>query len=129
MIMRRVKFKVVSINHTGVRNSLYAEGSYNLLYPKGAIVRARENTLGVAVFQTRQDALDFCSHRDFISSNMIIRVCPIGRGKNVNYVSRSTQYHNLDIFYAHVKGDTLEFGDTMRPPFGTIFYPAVEVLD
>jgi len=123
--MRRVKFKVVSVSH-GRRYSAYAEGNYNLYYLKDEIVRAREGTLGIAVFRTRYFAERFCSERSMVNRLKIIRVRPVGRGKNVRIISRFTCPSSLNRFYERYRPYSIK---TMNPPCGTMFYPAVEVLE
>ena len=123
--MRRIKFKVVHIDYRGIRTSAYAEGSYSLCYLQGTIVRARRNTVGVAVFRTRRDAERFTSHFSVFRRLKIIRVRPIGRGKTVNIISYFTSPYSLASFYKRVSHSV----ETRKPPPGTIFYPAVEVLE
>lgn len=116
--MKRVKFKVV---RRGRRLSLFAEGSYRLEYLKGSIVRARRGTLGVAVFKTRKQAEDFQEKYMFLE---IIHVRPIGRGRTVRSICSDPSEIQLDTFYYG------EIPVRISPvPSGTIFYPAVEVLD
>ena len=122
--MRKVKFKVVHIETRGFRTSAYAEGDYSLDYPKGAIVRARVGTLGVAVFQTRQQARRFTQCFSGFRTLRVIRVRPVGSGKAIKVLSYFTSAVSIDSFYQ--KDSRVE---TRKPPPGTIFYPAVEVLD
>jgi len=126
--MRRVKFKAVRV--VGERRvSAYARGAYCLNYLKDSVVRAREETLGIAVFGRRSDAEKFC-YRTVTKFN-IIRVLPVGRGRTVEMVSQST--YMLDIFYSDiVKHHRIPRDPNlilMKPPRGTIFYPAVEVIE
>ncbi len=121
--MRKVKFKVVNINCSGRRFSAFAEGSYSLQFPKGSIVRAREETLGVSVFKTRKQAESF-QNRYFLLK--IIRVCPIGQGKTVKLICSDTREFDLDAYYS-ISGNMIVRKSLV--PTGTIFYPAVEVLD
>ena len=127
--MRRIKFKVVrTIGEQ--RISVYAQGSYNLYYPKDAIVRAREGTLGVAVFGRKIEAERFCSRCSGTDIFEIVRVLPIGRGKTVKNLSRSQSMYMLDIFYGSKEINRSCYHLTlMEPPLGTMFYPAVEVLE
>ena len=128
--MRRIKFKAVRVIGK-LRVSAFAKGYYYLDYPKGAIVRAREGTLGIAVFGRRSEAVKFCRVKFGNNSFEIVRVLPIGRGRNVKKVSRSQSAYMLDIFYGAVQNTQL-YSDSftsMLPPPGTIFYPAVEVIE
>ena len=120
--MRRVKFKVVRI-YNGRRCSIFAEGSYHLEYPKGVIVRAREETCGVAVFRTKKQAEAF---RDNYLNLTIIHVRPVGRGRNVRSICTDPSENQLDAFYRERRQNVVSESDV--PP-GTIFYPAVRVLD
>jgi len=120
--MRRVKFKVIRI-YNGRRYSTFAEGSYSLEYPKGTIVRAREETRGVAVFRTKKQAEYF---RDNYINLTIIHVRPIGRGRDVRLICSDPSESQLNAFYRDRVQNFVMVSDV--PP-GTIFYPAVEVLD
>ena len=122
--MRKVKFKVVHVDYKGIKTSAYAQGSYSLCYSQGTIVRARRNTVGVAVFQTRRDAERFVSCFSGFRKLKIIRVRPVGRGKTVNIISHFTNPDTLASFYIRVHSV-----ETRKPPPGTIFYPAVEVIE
>ena len=124
--MRRVKFKVVSVDRKGNRNSAFASGKYNLNYPKDSIVRAGEETLGVAVFQTRKRAERFIENCVAISPLQIIRVRPVGRGVIVTLVCDPATEFEISIFYNKEPG---LYCSRISPPSGTIFYPAVEVLE
>jgi len=126
--MRRAKYKAVRVmGHR--RFSAYACGIYSLDYLKNSIVRARKGTLGIAVFGRKIDAEKFCQGTNF----EIIRVLPIGRGENVKAISNSQSDYMLDIFYRLLErfhgiprgSDIIP----MNPPRGTMFYPAVEVID
>lgn len=123
--MRRVKFKVVSIYFNNERHSVYATGNYDLEYPKGSIVKAREETYGIAVFKTREQAVFFIMARRS-KSHLILRVCPIGQGKTIKSVCTNPSEFSLDSFYCMSR--TYDVAE-LPPPRGTIFYPAVEVLD
>jgi len=123
--MRKVKFKVVDF-YKSKRCSLYARGNYRLIYSEGTIVRARKGTLGVAVFETRKQAVD-CHDSNF---HKIIRVVPIGRGRTVDTISRDLNPSSFNDFYVCMKKGYYTFDvETMKPPSGTVFYPAVKVLE
>ena len=119
--MRRIKFKVVYVSNGGKRYSVLAGGNYRLDYSENSIVRAREGTLGVAVFKTRKQADAFHKGRP---NQEIICVRPVGRGKTVKSVCGNQSEIELDNFY-----DKRLMSLTILPPLGSIFYPAVEVLD
>ena len=124
--MRRVKFKVVSVDSEGKRHSAFTRGNYSLDYPENSIVRARKGTLGVAVFKTRIQAERFLTSATRCVL-IIIRVYPVGRGKNVKFVCDYPMELTLNNFYNKEEGEHLYI--PMKPPPGTIFYPAVEVLE
>ena len=119
--MRRVKFKMVYVDSRGRRHSAFASGKYNRNYSKGATVRAREGTLGVAVFKTKKQAEAF--QGKIGTHYKIISVLPIGRKKTVEYICNAQSERSLDFFYNE------KLGANLVPPPGTIFYPAVEVLE
>ena len=121
--MRKVKFKAVGIGFRGRRYSAFAQGKYSLEFPKGVIVQGVKGTLGVSVFKTRKQAELFQEDHSFLE---IIRVRPIGRGRNVKLICSDPSEYNLFIFYREEKLTTVI---ESRVPLGTIFYPAVEVLD
>jgi len=127
--MRRVKFKVV--RKIGERRfSAYVRGAYRLNYSKDAIVRAKEGALGVAVFGRKEEAKTFCDRRSFFK---IVRVLPVGRGRTVKVISNNQSDRLLDIFYRYIaKYQGIPRSSIlipMAPPRGTMFYPAVEVLE
>lgn len=126
--MRRVKFKAVRI--MGERRfSAYACGDYCLNYLKNSIVRARRGTIGIAVFGRKGEAKKFCEGTNF----EIIQVLPVGRGKTVKVISGKQSDNMLDFFYRCLERHQGIPRDSdfipMAPPRGTMFYPAVEVLD
>jgi len=125
-IMRRVKFKVVTIDSRGRRESAFAGGRYSLEYPKGKVVRAKEGTLGVAVFETWEQAEDFRVSR---LCQKTIHVRPVGRGKTVEIICFAAHEEELDVFYSKKYRDRKRDLTMKEIPTGTIFYPAVEVLD
>ena len=122
--MRRVKFKVVSVINGGERCSAFAKGIYNLFYPKGTTVTAREESLGVAVFKTKRQAKTFIEGARRDLPLKIIRVRPVGRGKIVDNIAAAGGSYTLKLFYRE-SGYLYK----VKPPLGTVFYPAVEVLD
>ena len=122
--MRRVKFKVIDIKFGSGRHSAFAKGKYELEYPVGTIVRCVEGTFGVSVFKTKRQAESFRSRRTFLK---VIRVCPIGRGKTIRILSSHISELGLKNFY--IKKEYTSRGDGRIAPSGTIFYPAVKVLD
>jgi len=125
--MRRVKYKVVSVDLRGGRRySAFAEGRYSLEYPKGETVGAKEGTLGVAVFETWEQAEGF---RVSSLHQKTIHVRPVGRGKTVKNICFVACEEDLDVFYSKKYRDRKRDPTMKEIPTGTVFYPAVEVLD
>ena len=121
-----IKYKVVGLF---TRCSCFAQGKYRLFYGENTTVISRKETFGIAVFEREYQAKNFIEtmfgNDDFVKkSHKIIHVKPIGRGKHHCFVS-STQFDfDLDRFYNHGS-----YCEKIKVPPGTIFYPAVEVLD
>ena len=130
--MRKIKFKVVMVDGLGCRTSYYAQGKYSKIYNKGEVVTAEKHTIGIAVFKTKQYAEKF-QDRGYVGQ--IIRVEPIGRGKTFSLINGSQGESSLDSFYQKLTKwpsyyDYFNFTtNKITPPEGTIFYPAVKVLD
>ena len=125
--MRKVKFRLVIVDSKGRRHSIFARDSYDLEYPVGSIVRAREETLGVSVFKTKKQAEKFRG-KYFEPHFKMIRVRPIGCGKVVKLICTNQNEIDLNVFYRRNLYRSIVEA-TQTPPPGTIFYPAVEVLD
>lgn len=101
------------------RHSCSARGYFGLYYAKGTTVEALPGTLGIMVFDTWRHAADFMGR-----NRTIIMVKAIGQGKNCPLVSGWTDEFDLKRFYAKEQ----RFVAKIKPPLGTICYPAVEVL-
>lgn len=124
--MRKVRFKVVITNR---RISYYAQGKYCKIYNKGETVTAEKHTIGIAVFKRKQNAEKFIDRHVV---GQIITVEPIGRGKTFSLVFGSQDEDSLNFFYHELSKcpKFLDFAiNRSITPKGTIFYPAVEVLD
>ena len=123
--MKKVKFKVVKIDSSGRRLSVFVQGKYELEYPKYAIVVAKKETLGIAVFRTMREAYRFINLSKLsLQRCKIIHVYPHGRGKTGKIICGTQLESELDNFYKNKKLTCVN-----KAPLGTIFYPAVEVLD
>ena len=109
-------YKVVTSN----RNSIYAKGSYCVKYPVGALVRAKEGTLGLMVFPEREDAEWF--QHDIISANIILKVEVCGEGIVPEFISEGITGSSLDLFYLGGLCST-------SPPIGTECYRELRVLE
>lgn len=124
--MRKTRFKVVITNR---RISYYAQGKYCKIYNKGEIVTAEKHTIGIAVFKRKQNAEKFLDRHVV---GQIITVEPIGRGKTFDFVFGSQDEDSLDFFYRELLEcpKFLDFAiSRTTTPKGTVFYPAVKVLD
>ena len=90
-------------------------------YLKNTIVKADPTTLGIFLFKTKKNAEDFTKNtRGWI----ILKVKTVGEGKKPKEISGSISIRGLTEFY-----DNSETAKTEFMPFGTICYPAVEVLE
>lgn len=117
------------------RASCFAGGKYCKFYHKDTIVEAEPGTLGLMVFDTKKDALDFSRHTSCEKGgHLILEVQPIGKGKRPMKICSHFLEDRVDNYYAHQKLSFFERRksilrvDTIRPPKGTICYPAVKVL-
>lgn len=122
---RKVKFKVVSRH----RQSCYAggyhyQGRYCRTYNVGRVVTAEPGTLGLMVFLRKKDAEAFISHTGVLHGPAkILRILPIGRGKNIDRICPTQNEVDLNLFYKVPNYCTIS-----APP-GTMGYPAVKMLD
>jgi hypothetical protein len=100
---------------------------YARKYPKGEKVYAFEDTLGIMVFRTKKSAEEFASSfNKWVEKPklIIIRVKPIGMGKNISHISRKITTCDLDKFYSFNKPTLIT-----EPPNNTMGYPGVLVID
>jgi hypothetical protein len=124
-----VKFKVVTTNgrwSTMTAITMERKGRYVLQYPKGAIVKARPNTVGIMVFKDYRRAESFLKSMRMTGILKIIRVKPIG----ICYIpSRiSSGCHDAAIYGFYADEYTVHKAG-ITPPTGTECYDAVEVLE
>lgn len=96
---------------------------YSRVYKKGTVVREVPGSVGIMTFATFKRAEEFRGGRRYQKT---IRVLPIGRKKNVKWIScyiRSSE--GVDRFYRnknkHIRGSS--------PPSGTCCYKAVRVVE
>ena len=123
----KYKYKVVSATNKSA--VLYYQNKYCLEYEIGEITEAIEGTLGIMVFDTVADAVNFMNMVLCSSRYKILRVIPKGRGKRPKEIARSIGTWDLEgFYYRYMNSDdpTLVWSVT-APPLGTICYPAVLV--
>uniref|UniRef100_A0A6M3JIJ6 Uncharacterized protein n=1 Tax=viral metagenome TaxID=1070528 RepID=A0A6M3JIJ6_9ZZZZ len=109
---------------TDSRESAFAEGKFSLKYIKGNITKAKKETLGIMVFDTKRNAEAFLHCSIYCRGQKIIRVLPIGNGKRPKYIAENCSALGIQRFYNPLK---VIFGGV--PPNGTICYSAVRVMD
>lgn len=145
--MRKVKFKIVKVIRKSIKvaksnlNSYYvscfAEGRYQRAYENNEIVEAEPGSLGIMVFEKRNQATEFITNHDLFPHSLLIKhVLPIGKGKKPPLISKLMNQEGLHEFYyryAHFKKEwitvPLKTTPLNTPPEGTMCYPAVRVLD
>ncbi len=122
-------WKVTDIN----RNSIFAKDEYRLSYQKDTIVKALPGTLGIMLFDTEHNANAFAGCRAHLLSSgitipseppKIIRVESIGVEFIPSLIATSASAGELDCYYRN--DPPIYF---IKPPRGTVCYPAVKVLD
>ena len=130
-----IRYKVVSSKDNRSSCSLAPDGNeYIKYYRKGETVKANKGTLGIFVFKTKKQANNFIKNRrDNEGSYFILKVKSIGKGESPKFVCGcplllmliwdTSKY--LNQFYKYGEKSNLQ----MKPPEGTICYPAVKVLE
>ncbi len=120
-----IKYKVVKNRRSCI---ISPRTKYCLRYIKGRTIRARPETLGIMVFETKEQT------RSFMLSNHlwkqtgvdVIEVKPVGRKlklKLISVIEYGYETEILNKFYRY----PLEYGHHNFPD-GTQCYPAVKVL-
>jgi len=123
--MRKPIWKIIK-KHTRSSAVLSPYSRYAIKYPKGEIVKAPADSLGIFCFKTQKRAKEFIrphAHKNYL----FIKVEPIGRGVSPKKIN--TLYFRLDLQGQLIPGWTLSKNNTENPPEGTICYPAVKVLE
>lgn len=119
-----IRWKIVTKNRSSC--ILTSHCKYRKVYKKGEIVKGGRGTLGIFCFKTKTDAINF--ENCIVGNYLIIKVKPIGKGKNPKSILSILPYTNInnlmDKFYKN-----LDFVLRQKPPVGTICYPAVKVLE
>lgn len=136
---RRPRYKVIKRK---TRTSALINGNcnYALVYNKGEVVKAREDSLGIFTFKSKlsaeswifslaayKDTAETFQYTDEIeryaySLWKIIKVIPIGKGKEIHLVANDVDAETLHAFY--------ELKEQVNfPPPSTICYKAVYVVE
>ena len=122
--MMKKAYKVVTPDR---RSFIVAKGSkFCLRYPKGKTVHTIPDTPGVAVFDTWGNADYFRENK----RSLILTVKPIGRGTRLDEIAWINKGNSSRDCTQSIKQFLTNQNYIGRgTPEGTIFYPAVEVLD
>jgi len=127
--MGGVKYKVVAIGRTGKMHSVYAKGEYCLEYARGKITHAPKETWGISVFETERDAQKFIVYYGLYSRQMeVVKVKTFGRGIRRKCIANPDDYSIIKRWWDYKRKRPKDI-DWVRLPLGTVFYPAVEVLE
>lgn len=95
-------------------------------YEKNKIVRAIHGSFGIFTFKRRYQADNYIKSSIYPNNYFIIRVKPIGKGKNIKKIIFPEYYQSAEKF-----SNPLKYKDYLVDigANGVIGYPAVEVLD
>lgn len=124
-----IRWKVVTKQRESV---IIDKKDYRLRYEKGIRVKAHENTIGIAVFETRKQAEKI---RNFGLDRQTLRVNGIGRGiKPKHRIPYAFNSDAIEETIVNIKRLGLtKFLKILtrgwRVPEGTILYKEVEVLE
>lgn len=104
------------------RTSCVIDGrsGFSWKYLKDTVVTADPQTPGIFTFKTKAEARNFMWYQTWL----ILKVQPIGKGTVPKLISHNTDKRSLIRFFKELSGRI-----RMKPPRGTICYPAVKVLD
>ena len=149
----KIYYKLV----TGSRKSAIVGEEFELYYAKGTTVEKIPETVGIMVFNTKQNARDFAKDTMYkFSGYKILKVKGIGKGRKpiricpyivaykLNDFYRYLSQLHIDPFETEISGHFL-FGPPLHidpfeteilghflfgpPPRGTVCFDAVEVLE
>lgn len=109
---------------TRTRSSCLVDGRsrFGRNYLKDTTVKAELGTFGIFTFNAKQNAEKFKEAQNMVGLK-ILKVKGIGKAKHSPKISGSLRSSILSRFYKD--GDVYSFSS----PYGTICYPAVEVLE
>jgi hypothetical protein len=116
-----IYFKVIKKKDRS--SSIVRGNKYIRLYPKGAIVKAQNKTLGLFCFKDAASALRFMTHDE-----KIVKVRGIGEPIKSPLVASWYDDISLDSFYTGLK-TSMERCWTSVTTQDTICFPSVEVLE
>ena len=141
--MRKHKFKVVDKNNGSC--IIHPKSPFYRHYSKDTNVIAAIHSLGIMVFNTKDDAKDFISWHKYIGHDnfhhkakswKIKRVLPIGRGRTPAVITEMAYTKDikkliklmmLDLNLSNIKLNMA--GKLCSPVRGTMCYPGVYVID
>ena len=124
-----IRWKVVTKERGSV--IIHTPG-YELHYKKGTRVKAHENTIGIAVFEAKEQAEEM---RNFGLDRLTLKVNAIGRGvRPKTWIPRGNCSYQLDESVAAIKRLGLakflkHYDCGWRVPKGTLLYREIEVLE
>lgn len=113
-----IRYKVIQKDRTSC--VIHPKSRFCHKYLKGKTITANPETLGIFTFKTKGEARNFIWHHTWL----ILRVEPIGKGETPKLISHNTDQRSLIRFFKNLTSMI-----RMKPPKGTICYPAVKVLD
>ena len=113
-----IRYKLTRPNRSSC--TIHGKSPFCQKYLKGKIITADPQTLGIFTFKTKKEAMFF----RWFSTWLILKVQPIGRGTVPKLISHNTDKRSLIRFFKELSGRI-----RIKPPKGTICYPAVKVLD
>ena len=115
-----IRFKLTRKDRTSCL--IHPKSKFCKRYLRASVVEADPQTLGIFTYKTRQQAEDYREYwqRDWL----ILRVKPIGYGKVPKEISVYLSQRSIICFIKKLASMI-----STTPPYGTICYPAVRVLD
>lgn len=116
-----IRYKVVKYHD---RTSAFATGDYEITYYKGKIISKPEGSLGIFVFKTLKEAVDFDDFYCCFDSR-ILKVRTFGRGKTPKKIAGGMLRDTINWFY---NDPNVKFQRKI-PPRGTVCYDKIEVLE
>ena len=118
---------VIKVTHKD-RTSIATSGIYQLKYRKNSVVKAPVGSFGCMCFETLQEAGKFVSW-GFFENILYLRVKGIGEASFPRTLSFYAYEDALREFYVAFETHNIQTYRLRHPPFGTICYQAVRVLD